>query len=73
MLVACHGSKQPWIGVAVKAEAFDELRAIRLRASSLGAAHVPRSRTGTARAPVAIAKGSRVEKKRILNVIETSG
>ena len=56
MLVACVGSRQPKIGVAVKEDEVDVVRVARGLT------------TGPARAPVAIAKGSRAAKKRMLIV-----
>ena len=72
MFVACHGNKQPKMGVGVKAEAVDDVRATRSLVSSVGSDHEPLFMTGVARAPVAIATERREEKKRML-IIETSG
>ena len=65
MLVACHGNKQKKIGVGVKADEVDDVRATRSRVSSVGASLIPRS-MGTARAPVAIPTEKMVERKRMV-------
>jgi hypothetical protein len=57
------------MGVAVKADAVDEVVRV---SSSLFSGHAPLSRTGEARAPVAIARETRVEKNFML-IVETSG
>ena len=65
MVVACLGSKQKTMGVAVKADLVDEL----VRVSRvLFSGHVPLSRTGDARALVARARVARVEKNFMLIV-----
>jgi hypothetical protein len=57
MLVACHGCKQPEIGVAVNAEELSDVRVARVPAAWSGACE--------ARTLVATAKGGRVAKRRM--------
>ena len=63
MLFACLGIKQKMMGVAVNADAVDELVRV---ARVLFSGHVPLSRTGVARALVARARVTRVEKNFML-------
>jgi hypothetical protein len=68
MLFACLGNKQKMMGVGVKADLVELVRLAR----DFPSGHVPLSRTGVARAPVAIARVTRLEKNFML-IVETSG